>query len=113
MCRKGNEEARSNTGLALLAAIIRPPWREIFGLLLPSRRKCLINFLRYFLQPSFGPIRSLSIAPDFRLKPRDFIFGDPKLHRRLVGDAERVLCVLLGDRRRSLNSHQNVLPRAI
>jgi hypothetical protein len=70
-------------------------WRKVFGLLLPSRRKCLFNLLRDVAQPFLGALRAVYVTLHLRFEFGNSVFGDPKLHGRLMSYCQRMLDTLL------------------
>jgi hypothetical protein len=68
---------------------------KVLKWLLPSRRKRLFDLLRDMAQPSLGALCAFYVSQHLRFKFGNFIFGNPKLHRRLMRYSQRMLNTLL------------------
>ena len=78
-------------------------------LLLSFRRKRLFNLLRDVTQPFLGAIRAIYVTLHLRFEFRNSVFGDPKLHGRLMSYAQGMLDTLLRGGGRASKFNQYVL----
>jgi len=69
---------------------------KVFGWLLPSRRKRLFDLLRDVAQPFLGTLCAVYVSLHLRFKFGNSVFGNPKLHGRLMSYSQRMLDTLLG-----------------